>query len=409
MQLSKEEIRKLMEEDYIMVNSHPSCPLLILNYTRKTQYEKCWNEYTLMSRGLIIDSDYNVVAMPFNKFFNYEEVKDSKFYPNVPVSEYEIFEKMDGSLGIVYFYNNKWNVATRGSFVSDQAIKAEGILKKYKVENLDPRFTYLVEIIYPENRIVVDYFEEEMLVLIGITHFQHDFTYGEIMAHITNNNIDIPVVNKYNAVTDIAELKNRNNVNEEGYVLRYKNFRMKIKFEEYCNLHSIMTNTSTKDIWKWLKEERDINYLLVDIPDEFDEWVKEQVGILQNNYDLVEYKARHNYKKIINKLAGNPSKKEFALLALQSEYSGILFKMFENKRYDDIIWKSIEPVFQKPFKGKSGAFIIPKTKPGTTYIALVGNEMIAEGKTPEEAMEEAKKITDDFALMWIAPETACIF
>ena len=87
---------------------------------------------------------------------------------NLPKEQYRVFEKCDGSLGIIYFHDNDWHMATRGSFSSEQALRGLAILKKnYKMNFLDVHNTYLVEIIYPENKIIVDYANEEKLVMLG--------------------------------------------------------------------------------------------------------------------------------------------------------------------------------------------------------------------------------------------------
>ena len=104
-------------------------------------------------RGLVLDSDGNVVAKPFKKFFNLEELTPGQI-PNEP---FEVFEKMDGSLGILFNYKGEWILATKGSFISEQAVKGMQILKKYKYERLLEGYTYLFEIIYSENRIVCQY------------------------------------------------------------------------------------------------------------------------------------------------------------------------------------------------------------------------------------------------------------
>lgn len=345
MKLNKDILLQLIEDGYIMVNTHPELPLMILNYTRKAQFEKYWNEYTLMCRGLIIDQDYNVIAMPFKKFFNYEEHK----LEEIPSGGFDAYDKMDGSLGILFNYAGNWHIATRGSFVSDQAIRAKEILKKYNIENLNEEHTYLFEIIYPENRIVVDYGDDEKLVLLGIIDVKsgYDFTYDKILYHVNVRKIDFPLVKRYDGVNDIKELKARNILNQEGYVLRYENgFRMKVKFEDYCRLHSIITNVSTKDIWEFLRDGRDVNELLDRTPDEFDDWVRKQVQLLTNEYLAVESQVDLTFSKIYRE---GMLKKEFAQLALQEQYSAILFKIFEHKPYNHIIWKMIEPEYSKPF------------------------------------------------------------
>ena len=87
-----------IDKKLITKQDHPTLPLSIYNYTRSCQYESKWDEITLNCRGLVLDRDGNVVAKPFDKFFNYEELKE---IPNEP---FEVFEKMDGSLGILFNY-----------------------------------------------------------------------------------------------------------------------------------------------------------------------------------------------------------------------------------------------------------------------------------------------------------------
>lgn len=353
MKLNKDEILRLVEDGYLIVNTHPDYPLQILNYSRKTQFERYWNEYTLLSRGLIIDGDFNVVAMPFKKFFNYEELIGHTMYPNVPISEYEIYDKMDGSLGILFYYDKQWHIATRGSFVSDQAIRAKSILKQHDLSRLTITNTYLFEIIYPENRIVVNYNGAEKLVLLGIIDITqgYDFTYDEMVAMMAFEAPSFEIVKRYDPVDDIAILKSRNVENEEGYVMRWKDFRMKCKFEDYCRLHSIITNVSTKDIWACLRDGRDLNELLENTPDEFDEWVRQQIAKLQQEFRRVELQSRMKVEQVKMGMIDPSSKKEFAekLLSGKTLNSAIVFRMFDNKEYSQIIWRLIEPKWSKPF------------------------------------------------------------
>ncbi len=77
-------------------------------------------------------------------------------------SNFDVYEKMDGSLGILYWIDDKPFLATRGAFESEQAIKGTELLRKHQnLNKLNRNYTYLFEIIYPSNRIVVDYGAEE--------------------------------------------------------------------------------------------------------------------------------------------------------------------------------------------------------------------------------------------------------
>jgi RNA ligase len=154
-------LNKYFDEGLVVKQTHPTLPLTIWNYSLKTQYDNLWDEVTLQARGLVTDENGNVVARTFKKFFNLEEKKFT------PTSDFDVYEKMDGSLGIFFYYEGGWIMATRGSFTSDQAVKGYEMMFKYDFTSLHKNYTYLFEIIYPENRIVVQY-DFEDLVLLGM-------------------------------------------------------------------------------------------------------------------------------------------------------------------------------------------------------------------------------------------------
>ena len=126
-------LSKYIDEGLVIKQVHSTLPLSIYNYSRECQYSGKWDDITLNCRGLVLDNDGNVIAKPFPKFFNYEELKPE----DIPNENFEVYEKMDGSLGSVFNYDGEWYMATRGSFQSDQAIKAKQILDtKYNVSSL---------------------------------------------------------------------------------------------------------------------------------------------------------------------------------------------------------------------------------------------------------------------------------
>lgn len=138
-----------IDNNLIIANKHPEYDIWILNYSPKVQSKKFWDEYTLSSRGLVIDAEGNIIARPFTKFKNLEEHDPSEIDMSL---EYEIFEKVDGSLIILFYYepHMQWIVASRGSFISEQALEAQKMLnaKLNILDKLNKNFTYLFEIIY---------------------------------------------------------------------------------------------------------------------------------------------------------------------------------------------------------------------------------------------------------------------
>lgn len=144
-----ETLEKYYNEGWLYKQTHPTLDLTIWNYSAKTQYERNWDSITLMCRGLVTNSNGIVIARPFEKFFNYEEVvngwKGEKLIPDEP---FDVYKKMDGSCIICFFYNDEWICATRGSFISEQSQEAMRMKSNYPIENLDKQKTYIFEIIY---------------------------------------------------------------------------------------------------------------------------------------------------------------------------------------------------------------------------------------------------------------------
>src|SRR6218665_3128285 len=137
-------LHDLIANDYINVQKHPRADLYIYNYSAKAQYDRVWNEWTLACRGLIMNADYEVEARPFKKFFNWGEIVTQV----IPQEPFEIYEKMDGSLGILYWIDEIPYIATRGSFNSDQAkVATEMLHTTYatSIPRLDKTKTYLFE------------------------------------------------------------------------------------------------------------------------------------------------------------------------------------------------------------------------------------------------------------------------
>ena len=143
--------------------------LLMFSYTPPAQYAGRWNAFERLSRGLILHATSGeVVARPFDKFFNWGEGGRTSDAPIVAV-----MEKMDGSLIIGFHHDGRWRAATRGSFTSDQAQWAQRQLDALPaLADVPTHWTLLAEAVYPANRIVIDYGGRENLYLLAMRHRQ---------------------------------------------------------------------------------------------------------------------------------------------------------------------------------------------------------------------------------------------
>src|SRR5271169_5724921 len=120
-------LEKHVEDGLVNVQTHPTLPLRILNYTPKAAFEGKWGDGVLdYCRGLIYNNAGEIVARPFKKFHNLNtQSMPETMAENLPPYLPEITLKMDGSLGIWYPDGTSHGaIATRGSFTSDQAIWA---------------------------------------------------------------------------------------------------------------------------------------------------------------------------------------------------------------------------------------------------------------------------------------------
>lgn len=57
------------------------------------------------ARGIILDEDRNfeVVALPYYKFFDYNDTKYSQL-KDFDFRDYKIYQKFDGSIAFIYYY-----------------------------------------------------------------------------------------------------------------------------------------------------------------------------------------------------------------------------------------------------------------------------------------------------------------
>jgi hypothetical protein len=366
--MNLQTLHRYYEDGLLYKQTHPTLPLTIWNYTEKVQYEGLWDEVTLSCRGLITeDTTDKILVRPLKKFFNYEELIGKDVIPSKGDYVY-IQEKMDGSLGILFNYNNEWIMATRGSFTSDQAIKGLEILKsKYILDTFEPSVAYLCEIIYPENRIVVNYKKEKVMFLSASINWgfngwkesdDSELHWTTACAYFRMSGIkksDIVKTEQHFNFSDelYKSLKEKNENNKEGFVLRFHpgNFRMKIKFEEYVRLHKIMTNLSTTAVWEVLSNGGNMDDLLKNVPDEFYDKIKEYENILKDEFSILmkEYewifnKVRNVYFEVNQK---EFNRAEFAMLAKRYKHPSLLFGMLDGKDVSQNIWKIVKPEFKK--------------------------------------------------------------
>lgn len=236
--MNYQKIKEYIEKGLITEQRHPEDEnIAVFNYSQKTQFERAWDQVTMNCRGLIVNiATGEIIARPFPKFFNYGEHIEKNM--PIPNEEPYVYDKMDGSLGILYKLNGKVWIATRGSFTSEQAVWATEWWRQKMMMVPTEGFTHLFEIVYPENRIVVNYDFSGLVHLATIEN-----STGRTIPHVWPE--PVRELREY-PFTTFEALAMHDKPNREGFVLYFpaSDVRMKIKFPEYVRLHKLITGVS---------------------------------------------------------------------------------------------------------------------------------------------------------------------
>ena len=337
------------EAGWINVREHPTLPLLIFNYSKIATYtpEALANPAVRACRGLVehVPSG-EVVARPWPKFFNYGDPMAGKLDMAAPV---EVTDKHDGSLGIlVPIGNGEHIIATRGSFLSEQAIHATAVWQRRYASPSgrhgvawipDREWTYLFEIVYPDNRVVLDYGRLDDLILLGAVHIET----GEFAG--PNGWLwPGPKAEVFEHKTLAEALAAEPRSNAEGLVVRFtdESRLLKIKQTDYVALHKIVTGLNERVVWEQGYAVDAIDELLGNLPDELHSWTRDVHTNLLADMSQIAQQAR----KAFAELMPTPDRKTFALEAVEKT-SGLLraclFTLFDNRDILPMIWKTLKP------------------------------------------------------------------
>ncbi|MFT4244141.1 MAG: RNA ligase [Candidatus Woesearchaeota archaeon] len=287
--------------------------LILFNYTQKTIYEEYWNTYTMQARGIIFDRLTNqIVARPFGKFFNINE-NESTQLKKLPLQEsFEVFEKIDGVLGIIFYHNNRWNISTRGELNSMQAMIGENILKsKINTSKMNPNFTYICEIIHPNCKVIIDYKNEQKLILLSCINTQsgEELTYSQLEEEAVKTNFEIiKKISNFTSIEEIVAQQKIWNNTFEGVVIRFKNgLRVKVKSHSYNSLVEISLGVNSNKLLEYIQKDGTINQNFIStLPEEIKYKTIFQLEKLSSRYKKIKKEIEKDViqiqKNLINEL-----------------------------------------------------------------------------------------------------------
>lgn len=213
-------------------------------------------------RGLVLDSEFYLVARGFRRFFNAGEVRDEdkKFNWNCEVI---CSHKEDGSFILLYQYRGEWKINTRFSFaelpVQGGALTWTELFKlalDFDKAPLDPNFTYVFELCSRYNKVVRDY-KVPQVYLLTMFQGEHEVKFEYVEEEALQLGIKSAEVIKAQDIFDVQQYITQvasNDKTFEGIVVRdVHNNRLKLKSDYYLVLHRLHDNGNLGSMPKLLK------------------------------------------------------------------------------------------------------------------------------------------------------------
>jgi|GEM_PF-694245 len=335
---------------------------LILNYTEQAVYDHGWTEIEQMCRGLIFHwPTARLAARPFSKFFNLGEMPQTTL-DNLPPEPPEVTVKMDGSLGIGFWYAGVYRIATRGAFNSEQAQWATAFVRRNFASAQFPLHTTLLfEIIYPQNRIVVDYGGEENLYLIGAIEIAdgYDHNYASLQQIAAQYGFKLVAQAESMAVPSLVTLAAASR-GVEGWVLRYSDgLRVKLKTSEYLELHRLVSGLTTRRIHEAMTDGS-LMEMVKKLPEEFRLKAEVVAAAIEAAVAAGDAKLRAAHAAILAALAyagvGESDQHEYMkqyarlvnTMGLSADERNILFMLAKGREVRLLLLKMIDP---SPYEG----------------------------------------------------------
>jgi hypothetical protein len=282
-------------------------------------------------RGLILDKfTLKVLCRSFDRFFNYGEDPDSESFD---IRNSIVFEKVDGSL-LRFWHSERdgWNVATRqmayaegntsaGRTFADVVYDAIGTkdLNRF-MKGCKTDVTYICELVSSETRVVKSYGAPALYALACRDNNTGEYKTDEFCELFAmEKEIRVPKKYSFDSIQNCLDSMKYLKEQDEGYVARVGDFRLKIKNPAYIALSTLRNNgcLSRAKIIQLIMSGESSEYLSVFPEDKYmfdpyEEKLDTLCGKLVDEYDLV--------KDIVDQ-------KEFAIAIKNSVVAPFLFTM----------------------------------------------------------------------------------
>jgi predicted kinase len=222
-----------------------------VNFDRKIFYRKNWCDVNVKARDLFIDADSNVVARSYNKFFNFNEMEETKLHSltknlKFPVTAYD---KENGFLGILSVYKGEWFIASKSTNKGDFKEYFEALIKPYLNNNLrkfveNYNVSLVFEVIDTVNDPHICEYNMSQVILLDVIYNEFEFSkfsytelkkFGAKYGFITKTPSAVLMdMKELKSFMDSVESRDDLEKDIEGYVLEdYEGYSFKLKTPYY--------------------------------------------------------------------------------------------------------------------------------------------------------------------------------
>lgn len=354
-------IEKINEDKYnnfiapLQVNQYNE--FILIRYGLHEMVSNLWEDPDSIyreCRSITIDiKNEKIVLCPFKKFFNIDEVNETKIdvikNKLLNAKLVEITDKLDGSMQAARWYNNDIFMSGSMSLDRNSSWRLDDGYEKLTNEHVNmmkenDRFTFIFEYISLKDAHVVKYSKsDEGLYLLGMRDvydgeqlpyrdvYKFSQKYNVKMAQIENKTID-----------EILELsKVESSDKKEGWVINIDGHLIKLKCDDYVKLHGILNSlSSTNTIIKAIAHNT-MDDLISKIPKAH----KSRIITIANFIN--EYKSYiDNLVDMYYKKAPQGNKKEFMIYVTKNvprQLQGYVRLKFSKTKYNILCRGKKEP------------------------------------------------------------------
>lgn len=339
-----ENLKRECERSFVRIAVSPITPTVVmLHYTEEAAYDKQWNTFNRMCRGLIVDiANHKILAYPFDKFFNLDEMPETAYSVLEELGSFEITEKLDGSMLTLYRdpTTSKLHLTTKGSMASDHGVLATSMIPDSWQQlgaGILERYSFVFELISYRYPIVINYKKKgypEGLYMIGVRD-----RYANVMLPVKEikefaKQFGVSTANSYefSSLDTLIENVKSLTILEEGYVLRFEDRFVKVKGHTYLAAHRFISKLSPKSILESLGDGI-ADELIKLAPEEYREEVETLIINFKKSRTLLVNECYDIFSK-----APKESRKEFALWVqgnVPSDLKGFMFTLLDSKPLPD--------------------------------------------------------------------------